>query len=131
MQKNRQWTSALSRSIFLKYTSLRNARWFYGKISKTWKENLYMTIYAEKKISCAIDINNFMCHSGAKWVLDLNFNFKAIIDKYQYFTKLQTYKKQYFKILESTNIPVIVLPTQNILKVLSNSYLIICRLTEK
>ena len=57
---------------------------------QNWEGNLYLieNWLSRNEIWCAADINNNMCHIGAKEFLDSNFKLiKQLLTKYQIFTK--------------------------------------------
>ena len=90
LQKKRRQVFVLSKSIFLRNRSLSNARWFYGKKHKIGKGNLYLTEnwLSSNEMCCAADNHNYMCHTCAKELLDLNLKIKQLLTKYRIFMKL-------------------------------------------
>ena len=86
MKKKRRQAFTLFKSIFLRYRSLNNAKWFYGEKRKIWKVNLYYTEtrLRRNEMCYAVDNHN-MCYICTKGFLNSNFN-KAVIDKISFFS---------------------------------------------
>ena len=65
--------------IFLRYLSLSNAKWFYGKKRKIWNENLYLTVnpLSRNKMWCAAFNHNIICEE----FFGLNYNHWLIFTK--------------------------------------------------